>query len=365
MIWNKLGKVAIGMAVAAVCARGTYAKDGKWDLFLLFGQSNMSGIPQPEAADKVTNPRIKVMAYDNCTNLGRTYGQWYLASPPLSECNLGVGPGDYFAKTLIDTSDKLGLGIDTIGLISCSISGAPIDMFLKGVTSTRRGEFKVPPDNKLQNAYPWMVARIKEAQKKGVVRGILFHQGESNQDKQDWPGQVKAVVDSLRKDCELGDAPFLAGELRYLNQGAGATNTHNALIAKLPAMITNCSVVSAKGLPGMNDQWHFNLVANREFGHRYCASAVPYLKAAVTSIGGLTVKSGFIGMRLETLSGGTLIRAERPLQNATLISVMGERVFLGSGSEFRLPPEQVRPGLYLLQARSGSAIETQRIFLNR
>jgi len=252
----------------------------KWDLFLLFGQSNMAGPPAGEAQDKVTNPRIKVLAYDNCSALGRTFNQWYPASPPLHECFNGVGPADYFSKTLIDTSDKLGLGIDTIGLIPCAISGVSIDIFRIGKNTT--STYTIPPSpNTGTNAYSWMVSRIKEAQKKGVVRGILFHQGESNNGDPNWPANVKEVVDALKKDLSLGDIPFIAGELRY--QLGRSTNEscctgHNTQVAKLPGLIKNSSVVSAKGLTGLQDPYHFDLASMRTFGHRYCAAMVPYLK---------------------------------------------------------------------------------------
>lgn len=113
----------------------------------------MEGMPGPEAQDRVQNPRIKVLAYTNCSNSGRQYNKWDTAAPPLHGCNAGVGPGDYFEKA-------------------------------------------------------------KEAQKTGVIRGILFHQGESDAGSQAWVGKAKEVAADLRKDLGLGDStPFLAGEL--------------------------------------------------------------------------------------------------------------------------------------------------------
>lgn len=78
MNWAKIGRYAALSALVA--AAPSNAKDGKWDLFPLFGQSNMAGPPMPEAMDKATNPRIEVLVYDNCSAVGRAYGEWYLAS---------------------------------------------------------------------------------------------------------------------------------------------------------------------------------------------------------------------------------------------------------------------------------------------
>ena len=349
---------------AALAAGAAQAKDGKWDLFLLFGQSNMAGPPKPEALDKETNPRIKVLAFDNCSGLGRTYNQWYLASPPLHECMNGVGPGDWFSKTLIDTSDKLGLGIDTIGLIPCSISGAPIDFWMKGVNSSRRGEFKIPPDNAWPGAYPWMLSRIQEAQKKGVIRGILFHQGESNPGDPKWPGNVKSILDTLKKDLNLGDVPFLPGELRYDEKGAGKTVPHNTLVNQLPGLIKNCTAISAKGLLGLNDSWHFNLAAMREFGHRYCAGMVPYLKAGASAVAPGKARTGIPGLRAVEAEGGWVLRAPERLDRATLVSVTGAVRELGGGREIRIRSRDFRPGVYFLEAVSGSSLEVRKILLN-
>lgn len=281
MMCGKWFQLAVGATALLLAAPVTAQTTKKWDLFLLFGQSNMAGPPAAEAQDKKTNPRIKVLAYDNCSALGRTFNQWYLASPPLHECFNGVGPADYFSKTLIDTSDKLGLGIDTIGLIPCAISGVPIDIFRVGKNSP--SSYTIPPSpNKGTNAYSWMVNRVKEAQKKGVVRGILFHQGESNNTDGNWPGYVKEVVDALKRDLNLGDIPFLAGELRYKlgrTTNESCCTAHNTQVAKLPGLIKNCSVVSANGLTGMADPYHFDVAGMRTFGHRYCAAMVPYLKS--------------------------------------------------------------------------------------
>lgn len=219
----------------------------------------MEGLPQPEAQDKVTNPKIKVLAYNNCSNLQRTYNQWYTAAPPLHSCNAGVGPSDYFARTVAAANpDK------TIGIVPCGIAGVDIAFFQKGVTSTRRGEFQIPPDNHWGGAYEWMMTRAVLAQQVGVIKGIIFHQGESDTGQSAWVGKVKGIVENLRADLNLGNVPFLAGELYY----NGCCSSHNPLVNQLPSQITNAFVISASGLNGV-DQYHFDLPGQRTFGTRY------------------------------------------------------------------------------------------------
>lgn len=236
---------------------GSAGADPKFLIFLLLGQSNMEGAPQPQSQDLAQNPRIRVLAYDNCQNVSREYNQWYPASPPLHSCGAGVGPGDYFSKTLIESlpSDY------TIGLVPCAVNGAPIDLFRKDVA---RNGYTLPPDNHWETGYEWIVSRAREAQKVGVIRGILFHQGESDNGQTVWVSKVKGLVSDLRTDLALGDVPFLAGELYYDGCCAG----HNTLVQQLASEVTNGFVVSASGLNG-TDQYHFDLPGQRELGTRY------------------------------------------------------------------------------------------------
>ena len=58
------------------------AQDPNFHIYLMFGQSNMEGQGPIEAQDRVTNPRVKLLQDQTCSNLNRTYGTWYTAAPP-------------------------------------------------------------------------------------------------------------------------------------------------------------------------------------------------------------------------------------------------------------------------------------------
>ncbi len=240
-------------------------------VFLLLGQSNMEGAPQPEAEDRIENPRVVVLAYDDCPSLGRTHDEWYVAEPPLHSCHGGVGPGDAFGKVLAEAYPNA-----TIALVPLAINGADIDLFRKGVVSLRRREFRIPPDNHWSGAYDWLIERARLAQRVGAVRGILFHQGESDTGRTDWVAKVKGLVADLRSDLDLGEAPFVAGELLY---SGCCGKRHNPLILQLPAEIGNTRIVSARGLSGQ-DTAHFDLASQRELGARYGAAMIELLRGA-------------------------------------------------------------------------------------
>lgn len=242
--------------------------DPNFWVFLLIGQSNMEGQPKPTAEDAMTDPRVKVLGYDSCPNIPRAYNAWYKATPPLHSCYAGVGPGDYFGKTLAEAFPEA-----TIGLVPVAISGVDIDFFRKDVVSARRSEFKIPPDNHWAGAYEWVLERARLAQQTGVIRGIIFHQGESDTGQTVWVDKVKGMVTDLRADLGLGDVPFLAGEVLY----TGCCSSHNPIINQLPAQISNTFVISADGLAGQ-DEAHFDLAGQRELGVRYGNKMVELLR---------------------------------------------------------------------------------------
>lgn len=242
---------------------GQAAPGNDLQLFILFGQSNMEGAAAAEAEDKVVDERVFVLGYDDKC-LGRKWNEWSLAQPPLHRCFAGLGPGDWFAKTLAEAWTDA-----QIGLVPVAISGVDIDYFRKGVVSQRRKEFQIPPDNQRDGAYDLIVERAKLAQQRGRIRGILFHQGESDTGQTVWLDKVAEIAADLRKDLELDatEVPFIAGELPY----EGCCSSHNPIINQLPERIPNAHVVSAQGL-GLKDRFHFDSAGQRDLGKRYAAA---------------------------------------------------------------------------------------------
>ena len=115
--------------------------------------------------------------------------------------------------------------------------------------------------------------RARLAQEVGVIRGVLFHQGESDSTDSAWPAKVAEIVSDLRGDLGMGESvPFLAGELLT----NGCCRAHNERVAELPGLIPNAYVISAGGL-GAVDQFHFDLAGQRELGNRYAETMLSVL----------------------------------------------------------------------------------------
>ncbi len=106
-----------------------------------------------------------------------------------------------------------------------------------------------------------------------MIRGILFHQGESDAgqpNRDQWLGKVQEIVEDLRADLPIGNVPFLAGELLYADQNGGAGDAMNPLVNMLPGLIPGALVVSAQGLSedptDTQLNLHFGVVAQARAG---------------------------------------------------------------------------------------------------
>ena len=247
-----------------------FAQDPNFYIFLSFGQSNMEGHSKPEPQDTVANDRFKVLQAVDCPDLNRKRGNWYTAVPPLSRCNTGLTPGDYFGKTLAESlPDSI-----KIGIINVSVGGCKIELFEKDTyesyVETAPGWMKGMIAQYDGNPYGRLLELAKIAQKDGVIKGILLHQGESNTGDKSWPDKVEGVYDNLLVDLGLApdSVPLLAGELVSAEQG-GKCASMNPIIAKLPSVVPNSYVISSADCEAIADGLHFSASGYRLLGSRY------------------------------------------------------------------------------------------------
>jgi len=256
-----------------------FAQDKNFHIYLCFGQSNMEGQGTIETQDRVQNNRFKVLEAVDCSNLGRKKGTWYTAVPPLCRCWSGLSPADYFGRTLVE---NLPAEIK-VGVVNVSVAGCKIELFQK---DNYQSYYSTITEDWLKNIiseysgnpYARLVEMAKLAQKEGIIRGILLHQGESNTGDNAWPSKVKSVYDNLIKDLDLvaDSVPLLAGEVVHADQG-GVCASMNSIIARLPQSIPNAHVISSKGCADAADNIHFSSAGYRELGKRYAVKMLSIL----------------------------------------------------------------------------------------
>jgi len=248
-----------------------FAQDTNFFIILCFGQSNMEGFPGIEEQDKSgVDSRFQVFATVDFPKLERKKGNWYQALPPLCRPSAGLCPADYFGRTM---ASNLPTAIK-VGVVNVSVAGCKIELFdqasYQAYTSNAPPWMKNIIKNYDGNPYQHLVDMARLAQKDGVIKGILLHQGESNNNDKQWPNKVKGIYERLLKDLNLKaeEVPLLAGGLVPADQ-KGACASMNKIIEELPSTISTAHFVSSDGCPSRPDHLHFTAAGYRELGTRY------------------------------------------------------------------------------------------------
>ncbi len=228
---------------------GTQSADPVFHIFMLMGQSNMAGVAPHQPSDMNTDERLKV--WGGC---GQTAGQWNTAKPPLNDCpgqkgwnlNNVVDPGTWFGKTLLDALPEG----HTIGLVGTAESGESINTFISG------GAHHQMILNK--------IAAVKTAEN-ARLSGIIFHQGESDNGQQAWPGKVVQLYNEVKAAWGIDyDVPFILGEL----PNGGCCSGHNVRVHEAADLLPEGYWVTQSGTSVM-DQYHFDHASTVLMGKRY------------------------------------------------------------------------------------------------
>ena len=227
----------------------------RFHLFLLVGQSNMAGRGKVQAQDKKPHPRVLTFSK------GR---EWVPAVDPIhfDKSSVGVGLGRTFAIELAEANPDI-----TIGLIPCAVGGSPIESWEPGALDTAT------------KTHPWddAMARCELALPAGTLKGILWHQGESDANAARAPlyeKRLHSLIDRFRTTLKAPDVPFIAGQM---GQFAGKPWSDemkrvDAIHRALPKAMENTAFVSAEGLKDKGDLIHFDAESYRELGRRYAAA---------------------------------------------------------------------------------------------
>ena len=398
----------VGLACSSVFA----APDPNFHIYLAFGQSNMEGQGTIESQDKTVDPRFQMLSTIDNFN-GRKLGTWNDAIPPLANKHGGLGPTDYFGRTLVKELDpQIKVGVVVVAIAGCSIVAfdSPLD---QSYMSTQAGWFKDIVKDYGNDPYQRLVEMAKKAKEDGVIKGIIFHQGETDEGDSDWPNKVKKVYDRLVKDIGLDEnIPFFAGEVPYQGSSKGTNNN----IRKLPSKSKNFYLVSAEGLNDLDMmRIHFSSQGYRDFGKRYAEKVMEVLgddlkpvsttpsssseavssssEVASSSSAAPTSSATAPSSSAETdaiatantsryLSVGNILSDGNPLQipltiaragvvNIRLYSVLGYEIaniydLMYAGSKnISISKKNIPAGIYMLSVQTGPSRITKQIDLSR
>lgn len=109
--------------------------------------------------------------------------------------------------------------------------------------------------------------RTRIALNHGTLKGVLWHQGESNSDAPDnYLEHLKSLIANLRTDFGDTDLPFVAGQIHN-------SPAINAQIAKLPEVAHATACVTSDGFTA-TDRWHFDTGSQLLLGERYAEQMI-------------------------------------------------------------------------------------------
>ena len=287
------------LGLMACLTKANAQVDPNFYIYICFGQSNMEGNAQWEALDVGNvDERFQMLATCNFDSPKRTLGNWYKAECPIVSPVGKLGPSDYFGRTMVqELPDK------KIGVIAVAMGGSPIEMFDKDLYKQKYEDnynewwAQIARNYYGENPYGRIIEMAKKAQQVGVIKGILLHQGESNNGDEKWPGMVKKIYKDMLHDLGLraNDVHIFVGETEYADQGGGCS-WHNHVVAKIPEVIPTGHVVSAEGIPGNGkDPWHFSAAGYRTFGKRYAAKVLDVMNHPETYVKYYTIDERLTG----------------------------------------------------------------------
>ena len=254
--------------------------DPNFYIFLCFGQSNMEGNARPEAQDLASpGPRFLLMPAVDFPEKGRKMGEWCEASAPLCRPNTGLTPADWFGRTLVASlPENIKIGVIHVAIGGIDIKGFlpdSIDNYVKTKAPNWMKGMLAAYDN---NPYERLVTLAKKAQKDGVIKGILMHQGETNTGDPKWAGMVKQVYDNLCGDLNLKpeEVNLYAGNIVQAG-GKGVCIGCKKQIDELPLTLHTSQVISSDDCTNGPDRLHFDAAGYRELGCRYGEAVARHL----------------------------------------------------------------------------------------
>ena len=219
-------------------------------VFILAGQSNMAGRGIVEPQDTVPEKRLLTINKN---------GQLLIAKEPLHfyEPSLaGLDCGYSFGKTIIkNIPDSI-----SVLLIPAAVGGSSISQWL--------GD-SVHRNVKLLSNF---LAKVEIAKQYGTIKGILWHQGESDANEKDIPQyaeRLSKLLTTFRSAVDNSKLPVMLGELGSFSKEKKYFSLINKAINNYSLQDKNTAVISTIDLKDKGDSLHFNSRAQRTMGRRF------------------------------------------------------------------------------------------------
>jgi Carbohydrate esterase, sialic acid-specific acetylesterase len=230
-------------------------KENVW-VFIMAGQSNMAGRGIVEPQDTVSNKRILTIDKNGKLIVAKEPVHFY--EPTLAGLDCGYSFGKTLIKNLPDNISVL--------LIPTAVGGSSISQWM-GDSVFRKVKL-------LSN----FLAKVEIGKQYGIIKGILWHQGESDANEKDIPHygeRLSMLFTKFRSAVGNANLPVLLGELGSFSKDKDHFGLINNAIHEYSLQDKNTSVISTSDLKDKGDSLHFNSKGQRMMGRRF---AEAYLK---------------------------------------------------------------------------------------
>ncbi|RZF58705.1 sialate O-acetylesterase [Sphingobacterium corticibacterium] len=230
-----------------------HVADPNFHIYILAGQSNMAGYGYLTDIHPILNIKYADVSDDRILVLNAE-NEWKTAIHPLhpgENENAGVGPGlDFAIKMLEDADPKI-----KIGLIPTAKGDSNVGHWIPG-----------------GSLYGPSIGKSLFAQTDGVIKGVLYLQGEADafaNTTVGWGDKVKLIIQGYRKELQDPNLKFLIGEIGRDFNGKESFTLINNQIPELIQSVPNTYKISSEGLTDRGDALHFDSKSATQLGIRY------------------------------------------------------------------------------------------------
>ncbi|TVP52548.1 MAG: sialate O-acetylesterase [Mongoliibacter sp.] len=229
----------------------TIPEDQEVWVFIMAGQSNMAGRGQVEAMDTIPYPRILSINKN---------GELIIAKEPLhfyEPAMTGLDCGLSFGKELLKyVPDNISILMLPTAVGGSSIRQWVNDSSFRGVTLF--SNFK---------------EKVEIGKKYGTIKGILWHQGETDASKAEtinmYDAQLEKLFTSFRTEVGNQELPVFIGELGSFSKNDAKWQSINSKISTFIERDSNSYLVKTSDLFHKGDSVHFDAEGQRKMGERF------------------------------------------------------------------------------------------------
>jgi len=229
-------------------------KDKVW-VYVMAGQSNMEGNGQIMPQDTISHPRLITI---------NTKNEWVYLKEPI---NLNF---PWYRK--LDCGHSFGMSMlkkvpddVSIAVISTAVGGSSVNHWLD--------------DSEFRTMHLWsnITKMIAEAKKIGTIKGMIWHQGETDAKPkrlETYTEKLNTLFTKIRKECDNENMPIVVGELGDFGVDRPDWKAFNKILEKYSAENNNIEMIKTSDLDDMGDKVHFNNTSLRKMGKRYAEKMI-------------------------------------------------------------------------------------------